>query len=163
MTSVKDFTKRVFGTSKIMTAVAVVLIVAGVGMGVIAVAGWATKQQKEAAIEQLKQGSAGTIGGSTSTSGGSSTQPATSPSKVYTAAEVAQHGSATDCWMIIGSEVYDLTSFLDQHPGGAYAMIPYCGKDGTQGFATMDRGRGQTHSASANQMKEDYKIGTLAN
>lgn len=158
MTSVKDFTKRVFGTSKIMTAVAVVLIVACVGMGMIAVAGWATKQQKEAAVEQLKQNSSSGTSTPGSSTGGSSSQSTTN--KVYTAAQVAQHGSATDCWMIIGSEVYDLTSFLDQHPGGAYAMIPYCGKDGTQGFATMDRGRGQTHSASANQLKEDYKIGT---
>lgn len=158
MTSIKDFAKRVFGTSKIMTAVAVVLIVAGICMGMIAVAGWATKQQKEAAVGQLKQNPSS---GSGSSSTGS--QSNTNTSKAYTVAEVAQHGSATDCWMIIGNEVYNLTSFLEQHPGGAYAMTPYCGKDGTQGFATMGRGRGTTHSQSANELKEEYKIGTIAN
>lgn len=158
MTSVKDFAKRVFGTSKIMTAVAVTLIVVGCVMGGIFVAGWASKQQKENAVEQ-RQASSGSA--STTTGGSAASQGA--PTKTYTTSEVAQHNTLQDCWMIIGSSVYDLSSFLGQHPGGAQTMLPYCGRDGTQGFATMDRGRGQTHSSSANQLKEDYKIGTVAN
>lgn len=163
MTSIKDFTKRVFTTSKIMTAVAVVLIGVGVIMGTIFVAGWASKQQKEADLAQRANQSGQSSTSNNSASSDNSTSPSTIASTTYTAAQVAPHSSINDCWMIIGKEVYDLTSFMDQHPGGAQAMLKYCGKDGTRGFATMDRGRGQTHSASASQLKEDYKIGTLAN
>ncbi|EER08178.1 cytochrome b5 isoform 1, putative, partial [Perkinsus marinus ATCC 50983] len=40
------------------------------------------------------------------------------PEKTYTAAEVATHNSESDCWVIIGDEVYDVTEFLPDHPGG---------------------------------------------
>jgi len=36
----------------------------------------------------------------------------------YTAAEVATHASATDCWVIVRGGVYDVTSFVPKHPGG---------------------------------------------
>jgi hypothetical protein len=36
----------------------------------------------------------------------------------YTLADVAKHNSATDCWMVINDKVYDVTSFIDEHPGG---------------------------------------------
>lgn len=157
MTSVKDFTKRVFGTSKIMTAVAVVMIIVSVVMGGLFVAGWADKQQKEDLAEQRM------TPGATTPSSNQVQAPTVANQKTYTTAEVAQHNSVEDCWMIIGSGVYNLTSFLRQHPGGVQSMAKYCGQDGTQGFETMDRGRGQSHSSSASQLKEDYKIGTLAN
>lgn len=161
MTSIKDFTKRVFTTSKIMTAVAVALIGVGVIMGSIFVAGWASKQQKEADLAQRASQPTQSSTSNNSTSSGGGTPSNTSSSTTYTAAQVALHNSTNDCWMIIGKEVYNLTSFMDQHPGGAQAMLKYCGKDGTRGFATMDQG--QAHSSSANQLKEDYKIGMLAN
>lgn len=172
MTSVKQFTKRVFGTSKIMTTVAVTLVVVGFAMSVIVVSGWVSKQQKEAAIEQLQTGSdSSAIVGNDSTSssssgagtGGNGSSSAGSSSKTYTAAEVAQHSTQSDCWMIIDTGVYDLTKFLSEHPGGVSSMLPYCGKDGTQGFATKDRGRGDGHSQSASMLKEDYRIGTISN
>lgn len=155
MTSVKDFTKRVFGTSKIMTAVAVTLIGVSLVLGGMFVAGWVDKEQKEAALEAGRTQS----GGNTDSTSGSS-QP--SSQKLYTMAEVAQHATANDCWMIVNGNVYDLTSFLEQHPGGVASMSPYCGKDGSQGFATMGRNRGTTHSESANALKEDYKIGRVS-
>lgn len=156
MTSVKDFTKRVFGTSKIMTAAAITLIGVSLVLGGMFVAGWVDKEQKEAALEDGRTQPSDNTG---STSG--SSQP--SSQKLYTLAEVAQHATTDDCWMIVNANVYDLTSFLEQHPGGVASMSPYCGKDGTQGFATMGRNRGTTHSESANALKEEYKIGSLAN
>lgn len=159
MTSIKDFTKRVFGTSKIMTAVAVVMIVVSVVMGGLFVAGWADKEAKEgqfdstATVNDLtKSGPAPAV----------DVNPETA-STMITAQELAQHSSLNDCWMIIGSGVYNLTSFLRQHPGGVQSMAKYCGQDGTQGFETLDRGQGQSHSSSASMLKEDYRIGTLAN
>lgn len=43
--------------------------------------------------------------------------------------ELSMHGSPSDCWVLYEGEVYDVTSYLLQHPGGAGAITPYCGKD----------------------------------
>jgi len=84
-------------------------------------------------------------------------QPA---AKTYTAANVAKHNSANDCWMIIDSKVYDLTNYLTQHPGGEQTILQYCGQDGSVGFATKDVGR--SHSSYANQLLAQFYIGDLS-
>jgi cytochrome b involved in lipid metabolism len=35
------------------------------------------------------------------------------------------------CWVIIKGQVYDVTNFLDDHPGGAAIILKYGGKDAT--------------------------------
>jgi cytochrome b involved in lipid metabolism len=54
-----------------------------------------------------------------------------------TVAQVATHNKATDCWIIIKSDVYDLTSYIQQHPGGAGVLTNLCGKDATQAFESQ--------------------------
>eukprot|EP00276_Gloeochaete_wittrockiana_P019051 CAMPEP_0184356640 /NCGR_PEP_ID=MMETSP1089-20130417/103960_1 /TAXON_ID=38269 ORGANISM="Gloeochaete wittrockiana, Strain SAG46.84" /NCGR_SAMPLE_ID=MMETSP1089 /ASSEMBLY_ACC=CAM_ASM_000445 /LENGTH=41 /DNA_ID= /DNA_START= /DNA_END= /DNA_ORIENTATION= len=39
-------------------------------------------------------------------------------SKKYTLAEISKHTSDNDCWILIHGKVYDVTDFLDDHPGG---------------------------------------------
>ena len=39
--------------------------------------------------------------------------------------------------MIISKKVYDITLFLEYHPGGKEELLPYMGKDGTQGFSNL--------------------------
>lgn len=53
-------------------------------------------------------------------------------------ADIATHATAADCWLIIRAKVYNVTSFLALHPGGAFRITPYCGKDATTAFATKD-------------------------
>lgn len=53
----------------------------------------------------------------------------------YTAATVAQHKSQSDCWTIVDGVVYDLTSFITKHPGGARSIATICGVDGTAAFS----------------------------
>ena len=72
----------------------------------------------------------------------------------YTAADVAAHSTASDCWMILSGNVYDLTSFLPSHSGGASSISPKCGQDGTSLFS----GR---HSASYLNQLNTYLLGTL--
>jgi hypothetical protein len=73
----------------------------------------------------------------------------------YTIADVAQHASASNCWMVLNSnQTYNFTNYIALHPG-ANAMVPYCGKDGTQAFS------GLPHSARAIALQPSYLIGTL--
>lgn len=51
-----------------------------------------------------------------------------------TLAEVAKHNSAEDCWVIIDEEIYDVTKFLPDHPGGSKALLVYAGRDATEEF-----------------------------
>ncbi|KAJ7619164.1 FMN-dependent dehydrogenase-domain-containing protein [Mycena polygramma] len=48
--------------------------------------------------------------------------------------QVAAHNSPTDCWVIIKSNVYDVTDFLPEHPGGAKIILKYAGRDATSAF-----------------------------
>ncbi|KAI9497404.1 FMN-dependent dehydrogenase-domain-containing protein [Zychaea mexicana] len=48
--------------------------------------------------------------------------------------EVAQHNKKDDAWVILHGRVYDLTSFLPDHPGGQKIIMKYAGKDGTKAF-----------------------------
>lgn len=52
----------------------------------------------------------------------------------YSNAEVAGHATASDCWAIINGGVYDLTTWIPQHPGGERAIEGLCGKDGSAAF-----------------------------
>lgn len=119
-------------------------------MSYVFVGGFLQKQQKELAVQEKSA--------TTSTTSSSSS---TAPSTAYTVSQVANHNSTTDCWLIINNNVYDVSKFLGEHPGGASTIIPYCGKEATRAFDTQDRGAGGGHSSSATAMLADYQIGVL--
>lgn len=54
--------------------------------------------------------------------------------QVFTKADVAKHNTAADCWIIINSQVLDVTSFLQEHPGGDKAILVFAGKDASAMF-----------------------------
>jgi cytochrome b involved in lipid metabolism len=43
---------------------------------------------------------------------------------------LAQHNSKSDCWIVYNDKVYDITSYLPRHPGGAGTITPFCGNLG---------------------------------
>jgi cytochrome b involved in lipid metabolism len=86
-------------------------------------------------------------------------QPSTvtpAPTGTYTMADVSSHGSASSCWTTINGSVYDVTSWINQHPGGAEAILSLCGKDGTAAFTGQHNGDRRPAAELAS-----FKIGTL--
>lgn len=75
----------------------------------------------------------------------------------YTAAEVASHNSASSCWSIINGNVYDLTAWISQHPGGEGPILSICGKNGSAAFNNQHGRQGRPNSILAT-----YKIGAVA-
>lgn len=45
--------------------------------------------------------------------------------------EVQKHTTRDSCWVIIEGQIYDATSILDTHPGGAAVLLKNSGKDAT--------------------------------
>jgi acyl-lipid Delta6-acetylenase / acyl-lipid (9-3)-desaturase len=52
----------------------------------------------------------------------------------FTLDEVMKHRTVTDCWVIIGDGVYDLTAWLESHPGGIGPIMSVAGQDATDHF-----------------------------
>jgi cytochrome b involved in lipid metabolism len=78
--------------------------------------------------------------GSGSGSGATGTEPGLGTAVALTAAEVQKHSTGTDCWSVIKGEVYDLTAYVKDHPGGANLIKAICGKDGSSSFASQHAG-----------------------
>ncbi|XP_042511621.1 cytochrome b5-like [Macadamia integrifolia] len=75
--------------------------------------------------------------------------------KIYLFEDVAKHSQIKDCWLIISGKVYDVTSFMDDHPGGSEVLLSSTGKDATNDFEDVG------HSDSAREMMEKYFIGEI--
>jgi len=75
----------------------------------------------------------------------------------FTLADVTKHNSGTDCWSIVNGTVYDLTSWIAKHPGGADAIKAMCGIDGT----AMYSGK-HGSSTSALGVLDGMKVGAFA-
>ncbi|XP_053670508.1 cytochrome b5-like isoform X2 [Anopheles nili] len=75
--------------------------------------------------------------------------------KQYSLAEVAQHNKPTDVWMVIHDKVYDVTKFLQEHPGGEEVLVEYAGKEATAEFDDVG------HSSDAKEQMKQFLIGEL--
>ena len=74
----------------------------------------------------------------------------------HTLAQVKANSTAANCWTIVDDNVYNLTTWINAHPGGANAIMSLCGVDGTSAFKSQHAGR----AMPAGQL-ESLKIGTL--
>jgi hypothetical protein len=80
-----------------------------------------------------------------------------SHSSGYTMTRVKANDTAASCWTVVSGNVYDLTKWIDQHPGGSGAIKSLCGTDGTAAFNGMHQGQGKPASRLSG-----YLLGPLA-
>lgn len=58
---------------------------------------------------------------------------------VYSVSDVSSHNSSSSAWLIINGGVFDVTSFLDSHPGGKKILLNVAGKDATKQFNSFHK------------------------
>ncbi|CAI7621800.1 unnamed protein product [Penicillium manginii] len=76
-------------------------------------------------------------------------------SRILTLQDVARHKTQDDVWLAIHGKVYDVTKFLDEHPGGDEVVLDKAGQDATAEFDDVG------HSEEAWEALEPLLIGRL--
>ena len=74
----------------------------------------------------------------------------------YTMTQVRANNTARSCWSAIDGFVYDLTRWINSHPGGSGAILFLCGTDGTNAFKAQH----ENQSRPAIRL-DSYRIGPL--
>jgi len=77
------------------------------------------------------------------------------PRSKYTREQVSEHTTAEDCWVICHNFVYDVSTYLNEHPGGIPLIMKSAGKDCTSDFEAM------FHSPKARNILQKYLVGEL--
>ncbi|XP_057645299.1 cytochrome b5 [Chionomys nivalis] len=75
--------------------------------------------------------------------------------KYYTLEEIQKHKDSKSTWVILHHKVYDLTKFLEEHPGGEEVLREQAGGDATENFEDVG------HSTDARELSKSYIIGEL--
>jgi cytochrome b involved in lipid metabolism len=80
----------------------------------------------------------------------------TTPLKSYSIVEVSKHKTPADCWTSVNGNVYDLTKWIAEHPGGEQPILYMCGIDGSVAFNGQHGGQSRPE-----KVLDAYLIGTL--
>lgn len=140
----------------VLVSVALALPLAGCSSGATGTTGTPSATATAAPSVTMTTATPSASPSSAATSASASPTP-TSTAKTYTMAEVKQHAKASSCWSAIDGNVYDLTTWVDRHPGGRARILRLCGKDGTGEFHG-EHGK----EAEPNKMLKGFKIGALS-
>jgi len=73
-------------------------------------------------------------------------------------ADIRARKTAKSCYVILGTNVYDITSFLDSHPGGPELILEHGGTDVT---AILADEASHKHSEAAYEVLDDCLVGSL--
>jgi 4-hydroxysphinganine ceramide fatty acyl 2-hydroxylase len=85
-----------------------------------------------------------------------------SPSRTlptFLQAELATHNTAKSCYVTIGTRVFDVTDFVESHPGGGELVLEHGGKDVTE---ILKDEASHFHSEAAYEVLEESFIGFVA-
>ena len=102
---------------------------------------------------EVLRGPAPTPTASAKASANASASPTTAG---YTMAQVKANNSAKSCWAVVDDYVYDLTKWINSHPGGPGAIVSLCGTDATASFKAQHQ-----NQAKPAVRLDSYKLGPL--
>jgi flavocytochrome c len=68
--------------------------------------------------------------------------------------ELQRHNTTDDCWVAFHGDVFDMTEFAKQHPGGSHLIQDLAGSDGTDRFQSI-------HKKGKLRLVEEDRVGTL--
>ncbi|XP_032675940.1 cytochrome b5-like [Odontomachus brunneus] len=77
------------------------------------------------------------------------------PQKQYTRSEVANNNDADKVLLILHDKVYNVHSFLNEHPGGEEVLNDHKGVDGSEDFNDVG------HSNDALDLMKKYQVGEV--
>ncbi|ETI23887.1 hypothetical protein G647_05694 [Cladophialophora carrionii CBS 160.54] len=75
-----------------------------------------------------------------------------------TRAEVEQHNNKESCYVTIGEKVFDVTDFIDDHPGGGELILEFAGKDVK---AIMEDEVSHFHTETAYEILDESLVGFM--
>eukprot|EP00947_MAST-08B_sp_MAST-8B-sp1_P002866 g2866.t1 len=73
----------------------------------------------------------------------------------FSQADVGKHSTESDCWVTVHGKVYDVTNYLDEHPGGPEIIMDLAGKDASEEFEDIG------HSADAREQMTQFLKGEI--
>jgi len=78
--------------------------------------------------------------------------------RTYSIQEVSRNNSKESCWSVIRGKVYNLTNWINQHPGGPDKILNICGRDGSSIFEKVHGGQ-----TNPERLLKNFEIGILKN
>jgi len=81
-------------------------------------------------------------------------------SKSFSQSEVSSHSKSDSLWVVVDEDVYDLTKFQDEHPGGKKILQRVAGKDASKQFwkyhneGILKKYKAQLHIGSLDTKKQ---------
>ncbi|KAL2113565.1 hypothetical protein VUR80DRAFT_3492 [Thermomyces stellatus] len=69
--------------------------------------------------------------------------------------DVAEHNTKDDLYLVIHDTVYNVSKFVDEHPGGEEVLLDVAGQDATEAFEDVG------HSDEARELLGPLKVGEL--
>ncbi|KXX83373.1 putative cytochrome b5 [Madurella mycetomatis] len=76
-------------------------------------------------------------------------------SKELTYQDVAEHNTKKDLYVVIHDKIYDVSKFVDEHPGGEEVLLDVAGQDATEAFEDVG------HSDEARETLDQLIVGKL--
>jgi cytochrome b5-like protein len=70
--------------------------------------------------------------------------------------DIRQHCTLESLWVVIDGDVYDVTGFVHEHPGGAERLLEWGGRDASAAFQAA------SHGALTHVLRLNYRIGRAA-
>ena len=75
--------------------------------------------------------------------------------KLYTFEEVSKHNTINDLWVVYNQKVYDVSKYVDEHPGGEEVVVYVAGTDATEAFDDIG------HSEDAHEIMAGLLVGRV--